>query len=93
MYDNAADKYNIADQGRTKNYNNMGFSAEFCRTSETISENFYRAVCQHDQRALIKPRSTGNNYSYNGLNKQPILPPAQRFYFIGAFLSWGNRQE
>jgi hypothetical protein len=31
----------------------------------------------------------GYNYSYNGLMKQPINPPAKRFYFIGCFLSWG----
>ena len=31
----------------------------------------------------------GYNYSYNGMVKQPIQPPANRFYFIGCFLSWG----
>jgi hypothetical protein len=31
----------------------------------------------------------GYNYSFNGLNKEPIGPPAKRFYFIGAFFSWG----
>jgi vitamin B12 transporter len=29
------------------------------------------------------------NYSYNGLIKEPIGLPAKRFYFIGAFFSWG----
>ena len=31
----------------------------------------------------------GYNYSFSGDSKQAITPPAKRFYFIGAFLSWG----
>jgi hypothetical protein len=31
----------------------------------------------------------GYHYSYNGMNKEPITPPAKRFYFIGAFFSFG----
>jgi hypothetical protein len=31
----------------------------------------------------------GYNFSYSGLYKQAITPPANRFYFIGCFLSWG----
>jgi vitamin B12 transporter len=31
----------------------------------------------------------GYHYSFNGTYKQPITPPASRFYFIGCFLSWG----
>jgi vitamin B12 transporter len=31
----------------------------------------------------------GYRYSYNGMNKQPVTPAAKRFYFIGAFFSWG----
>lgn len=31
----------------------------------------------------------GYNYSYNGMYKEPVIPPAKRFYFVGLFLSWG----
>ncbi len=31
----------------------------------------------------------GYNYSFSGLYKEPIQPPAKRMYFIGCFLSWG----
>jgi hypothetical protein len=31
----------------------------------------------------------GYNYSYNGLRKEAIGLPAKRFFFIGAFFSWG----
>ena len=33
----------------------------------------------------------GYNYSYDGMNKVAVGPPAAggRFYFIGLFLSWG----
>jgi hypothetical protein len=32
---------------------------------------------------------SGYNYSYSGLVKSPVVPPAKRFYFIGCFISWG----
>jgi hypothetical protein len=36
----------------------------------------------------------GYNYSYNGLIKQPITPPAKQFFFLGCFLSFGvDRSE
>jgi vitamin B12 transporter len=31
----------------------------------------------------------GYNFSYSGQYKQAITPPANRFYFIGCFISWG----
>ena len=31
----------------------------------------------------------GYNYSYNGMKKEAIGLPAKRFFFIGAFFSWG----
>ena len=31
----------------------------------------------------------GYNYSYNGGRKEPILPTAKRFFFLGCFLSFG----
>jgi hypothetical protein len=31
----------------------------------------------------------GYNYSYNGQRKEAITPTSPRFFFIGAFFSWG----
>ncbi len=31
----------------------------------------------------------GYSYSYNGKNRQPVLPPSKRFYYLGCFLSFG----
>jgi hypothetical protein len=31
----------------------------------------------------------GYHFSYDGTTKQPVTPPAARFYFVGCFLSWG----
>jgi hypothetical protein len=31
----------------------------------------------------------GYNYSYNGLRKEAITPPARTFVYIGAFISFG----
>jgi len=94
MYDNVADKYAIADQGRTKNYNNMGFSAEYLPNLGNKNAKTFIVLFASMTNVLNQTQIYGYNYSYNGLNKQPVLPPAQRFYFIGMFLSWGiDRSE
>ncbi|HYK47452.1 MAG TPA: TonB-dependent receptor [Parafilimonas sp.] len=94
MYDNSSDKYNIADQGRTKNYNNLGFSAEYLPSLGKKDAKTFIVLFASMTNVLNQTQIYGYNYSYNGLNKQPILPPAQRFYFIGMFLSWGiDRSE
>ena len=94
MFDNATEKYTIADQGRTQNYNNMGFSAEYLPQLGKKDAKTFIVLFASMTNVLNQNQVYGYNYSYNGFNKQPILPPAQRFYFIGMFLSWGiDRSE
>jgi hypothetical protein len=94
MFDNAAGKFAIADQGRTKEYHNMGFSAEYLPNLGDQKAKTFIVLFASVTNVLNQKQVYGYNYSYNGLNKQPILPPAQRFYFIGCFLSWGiDRSE
>jgi outer membrane receptor for ferrienterochelin and colicin len=94
MFDNTAGKFTIADQGRTKDYNSMGFSAEYLPSLGKQNAKTFIVLFASVSNVLGQSQVYGYNYSYNGFNKQAILPPAQRFYFIGMFLSWGiDRSE
>ena len=89
MYSNSGNKYNIADQGKTKDYNNLGFSMNYVPSVGKANAKTFWVFVASVTNVLGSNQVYGYNYSYNGLNKQPILPPAKRFYFIGVFLSWG----
>jgi len=87
---NSADsKYVIADQGRTKNYNNVGFSAEYLPNLGNQKSKTFIVLFASVTNILGSNQVYGYNYSYNGLIRQPVTPPAKRFYFVGLFLSWG----
>ena len=90
-YNSTDVKWNIADQGKTINYNNLSFSANYLTT---VGKAFTVLVFSLTN-VLNSKQIFGYNYSYNGLNKQPVLPSARQFFFIGAFLSWGvdRRQD
>ncbi|HVX24908.1 MAG TPA: TonB-dependent receptor [Parafilimonas sp.] len=89
LYNVADNKYNIADQGKTKDYNSMGFSAEYLPNIGNNKARTFIVLFASVNNVLGQNQVYGYNYSFNGLNKEPILPPAKRFYFIGCFLSWG----
>jgi hypothetical protein len=82
-------KYFIADRGRTKDYHNVGFSAEYLPNLGNDKAKTFIVLFASITNVLGTNQVYGYNYSYNGLMKQPINPPAKRFYFIGCFLSWG----
>ena len=88
-YSNSAGKYQIADQGKTISYNNMSFSVNYLPTiGNTKTKNFVVWVFSVNN-VLGSNQVFGYNYSYNGLRKDPVLPTARRFYFLGCFLSFG----
>ena len=87
---NSADnKYVVADEGRTKNFNNMGFSAEYLPSLGNNKAKTFIVLFASVTNILGSNQVYGYNYSYNGLIRQAVTPPAKRFYFIGCFLSWG----
>jgi hypothetical protein len=87
--DNGNSKYFIADRGRTKDYHNVGFSAEYLPSLGNDKAKTFIVLFASVTNVLGTNQVYGYNYSYNGLMKRPINPPAKRFYFIGCFLSWG----
>jgi vitamin B12 transporter len=81
-------KTDIADQGKTKSYNNLGFSMNYVPTLGKSTKNFIVLVASITNVLGAEPVFS-YNYSYNGLRKEAIGLPAKRFFFVGAFFSWG----
>ena len=90
-YNNSSRKYDIKDQGRTINYHSLSFSANYLTTVGKSFTVFVFSITN----VLGSKQVYGYNYSYNGLNKVEVNPAAPRFFFLGAFLSWGvdRRQD
>ena len=84
-------KYFIADKGKTKDYNSLGFSAEYVPSIGKKNARTFIVLFASVNNVLGYNAVYGYNYPYSGnpALKQPIQPPAKRFYFIGCFLSWG----
>lgn len=85
---NATGKTVIADQGITKAYHNLGFSMNYVPTLGKSTKNFIVLVASVTNVLGANP-VFGYNYSWNGMRKEAIGLPAKRFFFIGAFFSWG----
>lgn len=84
-YNNSTNKYSIADQGTTKDFHNLGFSANYVKQVK----NSFAVLVGSVTNVLGANPVYGYNYSSNGLRKEAIGNPATRFYFIGLFISWG----
>ena len=86
---NSANKYNLAESGKTKDYNSLNFSAEYVPSLGKTKSKSFLVLFASVSNVLGYNAIYGYNFSYSGLYKQPITPPATRFYFIGCFISWG----
>ncbi|MBS1599357.1 MAG: TonB-dependent receptor [Bacteroidetes bacterium] len=87
-------KYYIADQGMTKDYHSLNFSAEYLPSLGKKNAKTFIVLFASMTNVLGYNLVYGYNYSFSGQIKEPITPPAKRFYFIGCFLSWGvDRSE
>jgi len=82
-------KYAIGDEGQTKSYQALGFSMNYVPSIGKTNPKLFWVLVASVTNVLGYDPVYGYTYSFNGLNKEPIGPPAKRFYFIGAFFSWG----
>lgn len=89
MYNGPGNKYSIADQGKTRDFHNVGFSMNYVPSIGKQNSKMFWVLVASVTNVLGNDQVFGYNYSYNGMNKQPITTAAKRFYFIGAFFSWG----
>jgi vitamin B12 transporter len=86
---NSLNKFTLADQGKTKSYQSLNFSAEYIPTLGKANAKGFVVLFASVSNVLGYNAVYGYNYSYSGQYKQAIVPPANRFYFIGCFISWG----
>lgn len=86
-YDSTNSKFAICDQGRTIPYHSVSFSLNYL-TSLFHKKDFSVLVFSLTN-VFGNDQIYGYNYSYNGLIKSAITPPARRFFFIGLFMSFG----
>lgn len=88
-YDNGTGKYKIADQGKTIPYHSMSFSVNYLpNVGDTKTKNFTVWVFSINN-VIGNKQIFGYNYSANGMKKEPIVPTARRFFFVGCFMSFG----
>ncbi len=83
--DNNGGKPVLTDEGKTKSYHNLGFSANYV----TRIRKAFAVVVVSVTNVTGATQVFGYNYSHDGKIKQAIHPPAERFVFAGLFLSWG----
>lgn len=88
-YSNSVGKFQIADEGKTIAYNNLSFSINYLPNIGNTKAKKFAVWVFSVNNVLGSDQVFGYNYSYNGLRKDPILPTARRFYFVGCFLSFG----
>jgi vitamin B12 transporter len=86
---NSLNKYDLAESGKTKDFNSLNFSAEYVPSVGNTKARTFVVLFASVSNILGYNQVYGYNFSYSGLYKQPITPSANRFYFIGCFLSWG----
>lgn len=84
-------KFDIADQGKTIDYNTLGFSLNYLASIGKAYAVFVGSVTN----VFNSNQVFGYNYSHDGIRKEAITPAAPRFFFVGVFLSWGvdRRQD
>ena len=89
VHDNAKNNYFIRDNGTTIPYNSLGFSLNYLPNLAKLNSKTFIVLVASATNVLNSHQVFGYNYSYNGGVKQAIVPPANQFFFIGCFLSWG----
>ena len=82
-------KFAVRDHGTTRDFNSLGFSMEYVPSIGKPKARTFIVLFASVNNVLGYDAVYGYNYSYSGVNKVPVQPPARRFYFIGCFLSWG----
>lgn len=93
-YDNGGGKYVVADQGKTIDYNSMSISINYLPNIGKQGAKRFTVWVFSLNNVFGNNLVYNYNYSYNGLRKEAIGPPAKRFIFIGCFISFGvDRSE
>lgn len=84
-YNASNNKWDLRDQGRTIPFHSLSLSINYLKNIGKAFGVFVFSV----NNALNSRQVFGYTYSYDGTNKVATVPPANRFFFLGVFLSWG----
>ncbi len=83
------DHYEIKEQGRTKDYNDLSLSVNYLPSIGKANAKSFTVFVL----SLTNVTGFNNVYSYNfsanGKNKIAVIPPAKRFLYLGCFISMG----
>jgi hypothetical protein len=80
----------VYDNGTTRSYHNLNLSGAYMFTLfPKWKHKDYTGIGFGVNNILGSKQVFGYQYSYNGLNKTPVMPPATRSYYIGIFMSFG----
>ena len=88
-FNNNTNKYEIFDEGKTISLHNLGFSLNYLPNLGKQNAKTFIVLVASITNVLNSNLIYNYRYSYNGLNKVAVTPPAKQFFFIGCFLSWG----
>lgn len=88
-YDNNNYQYKIYDQGRTKDFNTLGFSLNYLPNLGRNNPKAFTVFVFTINNVLGTDNIYNYNFSYDGRYKQPVTPPSKRFFYIGCFISFG----
>jgi hypothetical protein len=88
-YDNSSNAYKIFDAGKTKDYNSLSFSVNYLPNIGITNARKFTVIVFSITNVLGANNIYSYNYSYSGLNKQPVTPPSKSFYYLGCFISFG----
>ena len=88
-YDNLSGKYLVADQGKTINYNSLGFSVNYLPNLGKTNTKTFIVWVLSVTNVLGQDQVFGYNYSTLNDRKVAITPASRRFVYIGCFISFG----
>lgn len=88
-YNSNENKFAIYDQGTTINYNNLSFSVNYLPTVGNPNAKKFVVWVLSVTNVLNQEQVFNYNYSFNGSIKRPVVPPANQFFFLGCFISFG----
>ncbi len=93
-HDSVEGKFRIADQGTTIDYHSMSFSLNYLPSLGKPGAKRFTVLVFSVNNVLASDQVFGYNYSFNGKRKEPIIPAARQFFFLGCFISFGvDRSE
>lgn len=81
--------YFLNRQGKVKDYSALNFSMNYLPFLGKEGAKAYTVLVLSVNNVLGQKNVFGYNFSSDGLRSKPILPSANTFVFIGAFISFG----